>query len=339
VRLFGYLVLAGGLLRAMPPQTQVFERGVAELNAGDYAAAETDFEQVLRAFPNHVGTLQDLGLVYSRTNRLDQAVAMFRRALELRPDDPSLLLNLGVAYIRRESFGDALPVFQKLGGAPLASSSASDPGLLYLLAAGYLKQNPGPAAEREVETLLNRFPAAPAGLVRCKLEFDNGRFEDSAARCRGVLAADRSFPGAQRELGRALVNQHNPDAEAELAAAVAQDPGDAVAVYYYGTALLQGGRVSEAGAQLERAIRLDPAFWGSNYYLGRIKLQLQQPAQAVPLLRKAAELNPKSSEVLYELGRALMATSQTEEAGRTMQRVRELRAAELQRDAEALRKK
>jgi len=323
-------VLVVSLLSASTPQAQLFERGVAELNAGDYGAAERDFDQVLAAFPNHAGTLQNLGLIYSRTQRFDQAIAMYRRALDLRPGNVALLLNLGIAYIRRESFTEALPVFQKL-----APSGSSDPGLLYLLSAGYLRQNPGPAGHRAVETLLNSLPAAPAAFVRCRLEFENGRFEEAAAQCRKALP----LPGAHRELGKTLVSQRSPEAEPELAAAIAQDPADSVAVYYYGLALLQDGNATDAAPQFERAIRLDPSFWGSYFYLGKMRLQTKQAGQAVPLLRQAAELNPAASAVFYELGRALLATGETAEAEKAMQRVRDLRAQELERDVQSLRKK
>jgi tetratricopeptide (TPR) repeat protein len=264
---------------------------------------------------------------------------MYRRALELRPGDPALLLDLGVAYLRQESFTSALPVFQKLADSPASSSAARDPGLLYLLAAGYLKQVPTAEGERAVDRLLHGLSPATASFVRCRLEFETGRFEEAAAECRKVLATDRAFPGSHRELGKALTGQHSPEAEKELVEAIRQDPNDAGAVYYLGVALLQDGKAEEAARHLARAVELDPAFWGSYFYLGKARLQLKQVEQSIPLLRKAAELNPSASVVFYELGRALIATGKAEEAERVMERVRELRAQELERDTQALRKK
>ena len=338
-RFLAWLLVAAAVTAAADQPSQLFEQAVKELNAANYAAAEKDLQQVLASSPNHLGAMQNLGLVYSKTGRLNQAIAAYRHALELRPDDPKLLLDLGVAYLKQESFTQALPVFQRLVDSGPDVAAARDAGLLYLLTTGYLKQNPAPDGRRAVGTFLNSIPPAPASFVLCRVYFESGRYEEAAQQCRKTLAADATFPGAHRELGKALVSQHSPDAEAELAAAVAQAADDAVAAYYYGTALLQAGKAPEAAAQLERALRLDPAFWGSYFYLGKIKLQLQQPAQAVPLLRKAVELNPSASVVFYELGRALISTGQTEEAERVMQHVRDLRAEELQRDTQALRKK
>jgi tetratricopeptide (TPR) repeat protein len=339
VRFLASLLAAAALTAAADQQTRLFERAVKELNSGNYKAAEKDLEQVLTSSPNHPGALQNLGLVYSRTGRLGQAILTYRHAVDLQPGDPKLLLELGLCYLKQDSFTEALPVFQKLMMDNPDGELAHNPDLLYLLTTGYLKKNPTPEGRRAAGTLLNFIPPAPASFVLCKIYFESGRYEEAEQQCRRTLAADAAFPGAHRELGKALVSQHSPDAEAELAAAVSQGPNDAVAAYYYGTALLQDGKMSEAAAQLERAQRLDPAFWGSYFYLGKIKLQADQPAQAVPLLRKAAELNPSAAVVFYELGRALISTGQTEEGERFMQHVRELRGEELQRDTQALHKK
>jgi len=323
------LIAAGG--------DALFERAVAELRAADYPAAERDLLQVLASSPKHPGALQNLGLVYSKTGRVDQAIDCYRQALQSRPTDSKLLLDLGLAYLKRGTYTDALPTFQKLLDADVAA--ARDPGLLYVLIVGYLKANPGPEGKQAVGKLLNSIPPAPASAVLCRIHFESGRYDDAEQQCRRTLAADPQFPGAHRELGKVLDSLHRPEAESELAIAAAQDPSDAQAAYYYGVALLQDGKLAPAAGQLERSRKLDPAFWGSYFYLGKIKLQTEQPSEAVGLLRKAAELNPAGSVVFYELGRALLATGQNEAGERAMQHVRELRAAELARDAEALHRK
>ena len=60
-RFLGWLVVAAVVTAAADRQSQFFERAVKELNAGNYAAAEKDLQQVLDASPNHPGALQNLG--------------------------------------------------------------------------------------------------------------------------------------------------------------------------------------------------------------------------------------------------------------------------------------
>jgi cytochrome c-type biogenesis protein CcmH/NrfG len=99
---------------------------VKALSAGNYAAAEAGFQQVPRASPNHIGALQNLGLVHSRTERLDRAIPVYRRALVLSPNHKGLLMNLGLAYVQQESYAEALPVFENLAKADPASLPARE---------------------------------------------------------------------------------------------------------------------------------------------------------------------------------------------------------------------
>lgn len=330
--------LAAMVAMAVDSKT-LFERAVKELYAGNYSAAEKDFQQVLSVSPRHMGALQNLGLVYSRTNRLDKAIEEYRFALTVQPSDPGVLQNLALAYLKKEDYSNAVPVLQQLIDVNPNATVVRDPELLYTEMRGYLKQNPTADGGTVAGDFLNRVPPASAAFVLCKIYFESGRFEEAADQCRKTLADDRSFPGAHRELGKALVSLHSSDAVTELRTAVVQDPNDSVAAYYLGVALLQDGKPEEAAPHLEESLRMDPNFWGSYYYLGNVKLQSGQPEAAIPLLRKAVELNADAAVAFYELGRALMAAGQTEEAERAMQRVKQLRAIDLEHDVQALRKK
>ena len=338
MRPLALLALAAGLAAAQPAAGE-FERAVAALSAGDYAAAESGFQELLVQSPNDVAVLQNLGLVYARTNRLDRALAAYRRALELSPGNSNLLLNLGLAYLKQNRYADSLAAFQELVRRDPASRPARDIHLLYPLCSGYLAQNQSDAGRRTLTAFLASLPPSAASLVRCKLHFVSERLDEAEAECRASLRADPNFPGAHLEMAKVLVAQRSPDAAQELAAAIREQSSDPEALYDLGVALAQESRTEEAMDYLERARRLDPGFWGTYFHLGKIRLALQQADQAVPLLRKAADLHPGNFTVLYVLGRALMATGKTEEARRVMEQVRKLQAKELEQEAQALRKR
>lgn len=339
MRAVACLVLATGLMQAAQSSVQIFERAAAALLGGDYGAAERGFEEVLRTSPNHVASLENLGVVYSRTGRLDQAIAVYRRALALSPGNSGVRLNLGLAYMRQKSYAAALDVFQSLVQTDPGSFPANDIGVLFPLSDGFLGRTPTEEAVRKLDAFLSSLPPAPAHLVLCKLYYQRERLDEAGRQCRKTLEIDPRFPGAHRELARVLVSQRSPEAENELAAAIQEDPNDPEALYDLGVALVEEDRVEEAARYLERARRLEPGFWGSWFVLGKVKLHLDQAEQAVPLLQRAAELRPDYFSIFYVLGRALIATGKTEEAQRAMQRVRELTAQELDREAKALRKR
>ena len=54
------------------------------------------------------------GLVYDHTNRPDQAVLAFKKAVELNPNHASALINLGVHQLQNTQYADALQSFERL---------------------------------------------------------------------------------------------------------------------------------------------------------------------------------------------------------------------------------
>lgn len=254
-----------------------FDKAVAALNARDYATAEAGFQQVLLLSPNDVNSLLNLGIVFSRTGRVDQAISMYRRALEVSPASESARLNLGLAYMRKESYGEALDAFQVLIEHNSASLPARDIHLLFPLCDRYLQGHQSEEGRRRLDAFFAVLPPSAASLVKCKLLYAAGRFEEALSACRRALHADPRFPGAHLELARVLVAQQSPEASSELAAAIRENSGDPEALYDLGVALMREGRVQEASTYFERARLGDPEFWGSYFELGKIKLEADQP--------------------------------------------------------------
>lgn len=295
----------------------VFRQALKDLDVGNYSAAEKGFREVLKAVPDHPGAMLNLGVVYSRLERYDDAIGMYRAVLKTNPEEKSALANLGVALVKKGAYSDAAPVFRKLAQVNPESAVLRDSDLMYRL-----------ASHQEVDDLLRGETRAH---VLCKVDFDRGRFDEAAEACRAA--------GAHRELGKVLVSQHSPDAEAELRIAARENAADPEVQYYLGVAMLQNGETAAAVPYLEHAMQLNSGFWGTYFYLGRARMDLGQSAAAVPLLRRASEINPRAATVFYELGRALAASGKPAEARQAMQHVRELRVQELEADAQALHKR
>lgn len=54
------------------------------------------------------------GLIYDRTNRPEQAVLAYRKAVEINPRFASALINLGVHQLRNKQYGEAQTSFERL---------------------------------------------------------------------------------------------------------------------------------------------------------------------------------------------------------------------------------
>jgi len=73
--------------------------GLAHHAAGNLPEAVKNYEQAIRLGPSPA-SYSNLGTVYYRQARFEEAARMYQKALELRPGSPATLRNLGDAYRR-----------------------------------------------------------------------------------------------------------------------------------------------------------------------------------------------------------------------------------------------
>jgi tetratricopeptide (TPR) repeat protein len=154
--------------------------------------------------------------------------------------------------------------------------------------------------------------------------------QEAENECRASLKADPSQEGVERELGKVLVSRRDPSAAEVLRKAVTTNPKDFEALYFLGALLVGSDKLEDGIPILEQARTLNPGFWGNYFYLGRARQQMRDTAAAIPLLEKAAELNGSESSIYYQLGRAYAAAGKAALAKQAMDRVRELKARDLQ---------
>ena len=347
-------------LCAAEPAKEIFDGAVRALAAGDYAAAERGFQSVLRRQPGNIAALSNLGVIYSRTSRADQALAVYQRALKLSPDDKAILLNVGLVYLRQEAHSRALAYFARVVAldprnlqarqllavcrvytgkmAPaiqdleaLSAGAPRDEGILFLLGFAYLKNHDTDKAKALFQQMFEAAGAERAQFLLGKANYEATLFPQAEESFLEVLKLDAKFPGVHLELGKVYISlRRTDDAVRELELALKENPGDADANYFLGGLLAQGERYKEAIPYLDRAKKAKPDFWAPYFYLGKAKLRLDQPAEAVVLLQRAVALNPDEASAYYQLGKALEACGREAEARHALRRVAELRAAALE---------
>jgi len=169
---------------------------------GDWAEALDAYRRYLDTLP--VGPFTAYALrreagALMRQRRDDEAIAIYERVLELAPDHPDSLLDLGVLYRERGDLDRALRLFERArADIPERSTYALALGNTQVLA-GRLDEgiaNLEAAVEAKPTSLRARMNLAAA-------LFDAGRVRESAGHLRVALSLDPSNPGA-RQLARAL---------------------------------------------------------------------------------------------------------------------------------------
>jgi len=93
--------------------TVYFRQATSLLNRGLFADAEAYFREVLRLWPDHAGSLNNLGTAVLRQGRVREAENYYRRARALAPNDCAILNNLGNVLWEQGRLKQALRRFRR----------------------------------------------------------------------------------------------------------------------------------------------------------------------------------------------------------------------------------
>ena len=74
--------------------------GITQTMRGDHASAETAFKTALDVNHRNIEAYNQLGMLYRRHGRLDEAQLVYQEALRLDPDNTNIHWNLAILYDR-----------------------------------------------------------------------------------------------------------------------------------------------------------------------------------------------------------------------------------------------
>jgi tetratricopeptide (TPR) repeat protein len=219
-----------------PPDAETrFSTGIMHLREGRVDAALDEFKRAAKEDPKNPYFQKGLGLAYAAkasratppsaaTASWKDAIAAFRKALELNPYYVDVRNDLGMALIgsgdREEGKKEFLAAFSDPTN-PTPEISARNLGLAY-------------TEEKNYAEAVNWF--------------------------RTAVSRNKTYADPYLGLSEALTALNRPDeAVALLEAGVTEIPTDAGLQLALGQALFKAGRFGEARARLEEAMRKDPA--------------------------------------------------------------------------------
>lgn len=236
-------VLLGVALQAQDFQT-LAQQAMQLQQTGNYAAAEDVYRKLLELDPNQVATHVNLAIVMVNLGQFDAAIQQYQQAEKLLPGDPRIEMNLGLAYEKSGRLEAACQTFDQLHGSY--------------------------PQEQKVTVLL----------ADCSLQLGN-------------------------------------DAKViDLLTPVASQTNDDLAIsYMLGMALLHQHRTEEAQVQLDRILK-NGATAESHFLLGTRAFEAADYPEAAKQFAGAAALNPKLPQLQSFLGRALLYTGDPESASR-----------------------
>ncbi len=209
----------------IPDQVASAEAAIAR---SDWKTAEAKLDAWLVAHPADARALFDAGYVADAQNRLDDASALYHRAISANPKSVEAHISLGLLLARQNKLAEARP--------ELIAATALDPGdagpalkaRAWRALARIDSASDPAAASNDLLEALKLTPETPADtLFAAELAEKTGQYEAAAAAYRRVLDKDPQSAPASAGLAHLLIlRKQYPEAEALLRAALERNPDD-----------------------------------------------------------------------------------------------------------------
>jgi tetratricopeptide (TPR) repeat protein len=250
-----------GLRKASPADLELAGAlAAAYEQAGQPQRAEKELQALVSRQPKSAAARFRLGVVLGIQGRHAEAVAQFRKAQALSPDDPSILRALAVAARRAGDGAAAESAAQRL--LKLRPDDVDSTALVAVL----LRDRGKPAeAIALYRSFVARHPSDPAALADlAELLDEAGQGTEALAAARRAATAGPTFATAHDRLGWILLRRGDrASALPSLEKASRLSPSEPAILYHYAEALHRNGRPQEALAAVQRALSLSSDFPGA----------------------------------------------------------------------------
>lgn len=243
-------------LKRQPKNLQLLRALVyLQVHGQDDLSAIPTFQAILGVDPKDEDAWLNLGILYQKHNRLDEAARSYRAALELNPADFAAHHNLALVLMRQQKADEA--------AAELEVADRLSPG--------------------NVE-VLERLGDAYAFQERNEKAADAYQAAVAKAPDRAVLLSKLAFTLAK--LNRV------PEAIAVLERSVKLDPSNADAYYLLGDLYSELEKYDQSVEAYNNSVKLDPKRKEVRYNLGTLYAEQKQYKEARSELTAAVDLDP-----------------------------------------------
>jgi arylsulfatase A-like enzyme/predicted Zn-dependent protease len=260
-----------------------------ELNLrGKVDEARRLLRQVIAEDPRIVDAYFVLGSIALREKEHAEAVAMFSKALELKPDYDIVALDLAIAWIEQGDYARGEKVL-----SDFVRTFPADSILFLTLGEVNLRQDDHGEAVRCFEDCLARNPRSAQAhnhLARTYILMDDA--EKALAHAREAEALDPGLKNLRLNLAQIHeMRGETGEAEEDYLAELAAHPDNAIAAFNLGLLYRGVGENGKAVERLEQALGSEPGMALAHLFLGEVQAQTPGSAErAVSHLEDAVRL-------------------------------------------------
>jgi protein O-mannosyl-transferase len=252
-----------------------------------YADVRTLYEATLARNPGSWLALNNLGESLKESNPTE-AESLFRKALELKPDYPQALNNLGLMLIQRGQFDEAIEhLNHAIRIVPQFAQAHNNLGLAFYYT------NKIPRAKKEFQSAISINPReANAHANLANLLVADGHVDEAIEHYLASLATRPKFPEVHQKLGDIYLQLGRINEAIEHYQAALSDKPDLLDVYpNLASALAAKHRAEEAistakkGIEIARTIGQEQAARRLEEWLKRFANE-QQPTSSIPVFQR-----------------------------------------------------
>lgn len=160
-------------------------------------------------------------------------------------------------------------------------------------------------------------------LARARARLASGDIAGARAECAPVLASGNAGDAASADLVLSACAQRAGDAalaKRHVDAALARDPGNALAHYAWAEIAERGGDAATAIESLEHVVRLSPAFVAAHQLLGILYGERGDAQRAADAFARVVALDPRNARGYNNLGNAQRMLGRLDEARTAFER-------------------
>ena len=331
---------------------QALQQGVAAHKEGKLQDAERLYRAILQTQPAHPDANHNLGVLAVSVNKADEALSLFKTALEANPKIEQFWLSYIDALIKEKHFDTAKQVLEqaKEQGVDRESlnslkaqlspkiekpnTTSVSPSKEQLNSLSKVNESKSTSLKKSQKFAEKRKKIAETKKGRRRKKqygndinppdiemnnllklYQNGRSDEAEKVALSLTERFPKHPFSWQVLG-AVLAQTGRTAESltSLQKCVQLSPQDAGAHYNLGMTLQELGRLKEAEANYIRAIALSPNFVEAHLNLGVTLKDLGRLEEAEASYNQAIALKPDFADAHSNLGSTLEAQGRLEEA-------------------------
>ena len=271
--------------------------GIKALDSQKYDEAVQIFSKLSGADPKDYSAHFYLALSYSLLDKDPEAIAEYKKTLELKPGLYEAELNIGILLVRQHQPEDAIKYLE----AAVKTKSAEFRPNLYLGDAyiGALQPEKAELAYKAASTADPKSGPAELGIARSLVK--QKKLADADPHFKKAAELDPALSRSLLELAEIYEGQKSYKEAIEI---YRKFPDDPAVKERLGELLLINGQAADAIPQLEEAVKKAPTA-ANLYALATAYLRNNESAKAMPLLQTAVQKEPDNLELRLKYARAL----------------------------------